>query len=229
MGLSANLQCGKTYKFTAWIAAYTNGATQYDSPFALEHAASSSSTNTTKVIELMAPKSASWNDLNWQRYEFTVTIPSNGFTWGDFYFTSEDATKGIVIDDVCITEINRGSTAIAGLDQFGCTNTFVLGATAAASGYTGTWSVNSGSATISSTSSVSPTVTITSGSAASFKWTVSNGSCTTTDLVNVGYSSGTPVTVNNATVCAGGSATLTASGCSSSLAWSMEPPHLLSQ
>ncbi|MBK7008866.1 MAG: Ig-like domain-containing protein [Saprospiraceae bacterium] len=220
LGLSANLQCGKTYKFTAWIAAYTNGATQYDSPFALEHAASSSSTNTTKVVELMAPKSASWNDLNWQRYEFTVTIPSNGFTWGDFYFTSEDATKGIVIDDVCITEINRGSTAIAGLDQFGCTNTFVLGATAAASGYTGTWSVNSGSATISSTSSVSPTVTITSGSAASFKWTVSNGSCTTTDLVNVGYSSGTPVTVNNATVCAGGSATLTASGCSSSLAWS---------
>jgi hypothetical protein len=220
LGLNANLQCGKTYKFTAWIAAYTNGSTQYDSPFALEHAAASSTTNTNKVVELLAPKSASWNDLNWQRYEFTVTIPDNNFTWGDFYFTSEDATKGIVIDDVCITEVSSGSTAIAGLDQFGCTNSFVLGATAAASGYTGTWSVNSGSATLSSTSSLTPTVTINSGSAASLKWTVSNGGCTSTDLVNVGFASGTPVAVNNATVCSGGSATLTATGCSSSLAWS---------
>ena len=220
LATNANVQCGKTYKFSAWIAAYTNGATQYDATFAFEHSSSSPANSYSSKIELVAPKSNSWNDLNWQRYEFLITIPYNGMTYADFYFTSYDATKGFLIDDVCITEVSAGSTAAVGLDQFGCSNTFVLSATAPASGYTGTWSVNSGSATLSSTTSLTPTATITSGSAASFKYTVTNGTCTSIDRVNVGYTTGTPVSVNSATICAGSSTTLTATGCASSLTWS---------
>lgn len=220
MATGSNMQCGKTYKFTAWIAAYTNGATQYDATFALEHAGSSPSQSYDNKIELVAPKSNSWNDLNWQRYEFYITVPYNGINWGDFYFTSYDATRGFLIDDVCISEVGAGSSALAGIDQYGCSNSFVLSANTPASGYTGTWSAKAGSVSFSSTSSTTPTVTITSGNSANLQWTVTNGTCTTTDYVTIGYATGTPVTVNNASVCAGGTATLTASGCSSNLTWS---------
>lgn len=84
LATNTNVQCGKTYKFSAWIAAYTNGATQYDATFALEHSSSSSANSYSSKIELVAPKSNSWNDLNWQRYEFLITIPYNDMSWADF-------------------------------------------------------------------------------------------------------------------------------------------------
>ena len=68
--------------------------------------------------------------------------------WGDFYFTSGDATTGIVIDDVCITEIYGGSSALAGLDQwlYLC-NVFRMEATTLQQD-TLAWSVASGTANI---------------------------------------------------------------------------------
>ncbi|MBK8701455.1 MAG: choice-of-anchor A family protein [Saprospiraceae bacterium] len=218
---NAKVTCGKTYKFSVWIAAFSNAATQSNAPFALEHSSGASSTGFTSEVYFSAPASTSWNDLNWQRYEFTMTIPSTGFSWADFYFTSISATNGILIDDVCITEVSSGSTALAGLDQFGCSNSFTLSGNTVPSGYTGTWSVAGGSATIASPTSSTSQVTITSGSSANLKWTVTNGSgCSDTDKVTIGFGTGTPVSVNSATICQGGSATLTASGCSSSLTWS---------
>ncbi|MBK8110725.1 MAG: carbohydrate binding domain-containing protein [Saprospiraceae bacterium] len=149
------------------------------------------------------------------------TVPGNGYSWGDFYFTSLDANTGIVIDDVCISEIYAGSSALAGADQFGCSNVFRLEANTPASGYTGTWSVASGTATITSPNSPTSQVTITSGSTAALTWTVSDGSgCTSSDKVSIGYTTGAGISVNNASICSGQSATLTATGCTSALTWS---------
>lgn len=62
----------------------------------------------------IGPASTSWNSLNWQRYSFDFTIPSTGYEWGDFVFTTLDNTRGIVIDDMCVEEITSGATANAG-------------------------------------------------------------------------------------------------------------------
>lgn len=221
LATNANLACGKTYKFSVWVAAFTNSATQTDSPFALEHSAGNSSGTFAPSIHLVAPASTSWNDLNWQRYDFIFTIPGTGYSWGDFYFTSLDANTGIVIDDVCITEIYAGSSALAGADQFGCSNVFRMEAITPPAGFTGTWSVASGTATIASPNSPTSQVTITSGTTAALTWTVSDGSgCTSSDNVSIGYTTGSGMTVNSASICSGQSVTLTASGCTSALSWS---------
>ncbi len=221
LATNAYLSCGKTYKFSVWVAAFTNSSTQTDSPFALEHSTSDGTNTFAPSIHLIAPASNSWNDLNWQRYDFIFTVPGNGYSWGDFYFTSLDTNTGIVIDDVCITEIYAGSSALAGADQFGCSNVFRMEANTPPSGYTGTWSVASGTATISSPNSPTSQVTITSGSSAALTWTVSDGSgCTSSDKVSIGYTTGAGISVNNASICSGQSATLTATGCTSSLTWS---------
>lgn len=221
LATNAYLHCGKTYKFSVWVAAYTNSTTQTASPFALEHSSSDGTNTYAPTIQLMAPASASWNDLNWQRYDFIFTVPGNGYQWGDFYFTSGDATTGIVIDDVCISEIYAGSSALAGLDQYGCSNVFRMEATTPAAGYTGTWSVASGTASITSPNSPTSQVTITSGTTAYLTWTVTNSSgCTSSDQVAIGYTTGTGMSVNSASICSGESATLTATGCTSSLLWS---------
>ena len=43
LATNTNVQCGKTYKFSAWIAVYTNGATQYDATFGFRNIHHSSS------------------------------------------------------------------------------------------------------------------------------------------------------------------------------------------
>ena len=201
LATNAYLSCGKTYKFSVWVAAFTNSTTQTDSPFALEHSAGNGSTTFAPSIHLVAPASSSWNDLNWQRYDFIFTVPGNGYSWGDFYFTSLDSNTGIVIDDVCISEIYSGSSALAGADQYGCSNVFRMEAITPPAGFTGTWSVASGTATISSPNSPTSQVTITSGSTAALTWTVSDGSgCTSSDNVSIGYTTGTGISVNNASI-----------------------------
>lgn len=220
----SNLQCGKTYRFTAWAAAYTNGATQLPAPFQIEYSVGNS--GIYQSVEgrhtLLAPASTSWNALNWQRYSVEFTLPTDGFSWANFYFTSLDDNTGIVFDDICITEVNNGTYAYAGQDQGGCSNVFTMAATPVTAGYTGTWSVVSGSATIANPTSATSNVTITSGNAATLRWTVTSGaSCTSTDDVTIGFVTPPSVSVNNATICNGSSATLTASGCSGgNLTWS---------
>lgn len=223
LSTSNRLACGKTYKFVAWIAAYTNGGTQQNSPFALEFSSSSSSGNPSTIatkLELNVAASTSWNNLNWQRYEFFINIPANGYEWADYYFTPYSNSTGIVIDDVCITEVDEGSNSFAGSDILSCTNGFTLDADAVVSGYTGTWSVVSGSASFSSSTDPNAFATITSGTNATLRWTVTGGSCTSTDDVIISYNSGSPVTLEDINVCPGGTATLTANNCSGTLLWS---------
>ncbi|MES2567446.1 MAG: T9SS type A sorting domain-containing protein [Bacteroidota bacterium] len=86
--------------------------------------------------------------------------------------------------------VNAGSDITAA-----CTATstaFNLAATAAASGYTGSWSTGNASVTITTPSSNTSQVTnsglgFTPGSSTSFYWTVTNGSCTYQDEVVVSF------------------------------------------
>jgi uncharacterized protein YjdB len=169
----ADLTCGRTYRVSVWVAAFTNSSTQTTSTFAMEYI---SGGNTVPDLHIgnyfVAPASTSWNNLNWQRYSFEVTIPSAGYEYTDFLFTTLHNVNGIVIDDMCIEEVFSASRANAGIDQFNCTNSFTLAANTPPSGYAGVWSVVSGSASVSNSSSPTSTATISSGNNARLRWTV---------------------------------------------------------
>jgi uncharacterized protein YjdB len=175
----AQLQCGKTYRVSVWIAAFTNSTPQSNSSFVLEFFGGGNNMPGFNISHhCIAQASTSWNNLNWQRYSFDFTIPSNGYEWGDFVFTTLDNTKGIVIDDMCVEEIFSGATANAGPDIFSCSNQFTMAANSPSSGYTGNWSVVSGTATVANASLPTTSVTLTSGSSAQLRWTVSSASGT---------------------------------------------------
>lgn len=201
------LACGKKYNFSMMVAAYSNTSTQGSAPFKLEFFASTGGSTPIEVypaIALRAPASTSWNNLNWQRYEFEIDLPNNGFNWADFYFTTDNNTHGIVVDDICIREVNTGSHADAGPDQRVCGNTFTMAANTPPAGYTGTWSVVTGSATIANASSPSTNVTVSQGSLNQLRWTVSGGGSAYTQLLNPnlngGFEVGSDFTSNGWTV-----------------------------
>jgi trimeric autotransporter adhesin len=218
------IACGRTYRYSVWIAALTASGAQLPSNFSLEfYAGSDSGTPITysPKINLVAPPSTSLASPNWLRYEFDVTIPNNGYSFIDFYITNGDAASGILIDDLCITELNSGSRASAGNDISACSNTVTLNANAVSPGYMGTWSVLAGNATFSSPNAPDAIATITSGTSALLNWTVSNGTCSSEDPIAINFSTQPVISVNNAEVCgATASTTLTASGCTGSLLWS---------
>lgn len=87
-----------------------------------------------------------------------------------------------------VTLNTSGVVANAGADQVNCSGNFTM----AANG-TGTWSIVSGSATITSTSSATTAVTVNS-SAATLRWTINSASCgTTTDDVVLTKTSSPPL------------------------------------
>ncbi len=180
-----NISCGKTYRVSVWVAAYSNSGTQSSSPFAIEFNGGGPNVPSFAIAEtLRAPASASWNNLNWQRYSFEFTIPSTGYEWGDFLFTTFDNVNGIVIDDMCVEEVFNGAHADAGPDQYKCDNSFTMSANTPASGFTGSWSVVSGSASVSNVSSPTSPVTLTSGNAARLRWTMTRSGTNTFYAIN---------------------------------------------
>lgn len=218
--LYTGIACGKTYRFGFWAAAYTNGATQNAAPFRVEYMADGSNAGgITTARDISLPASTSWNSLNWQYYYIDIVIPENGYEHINFYFTSVDNNNGVVLDDVCITEISDGASANAGADQSKCTNTFTLAANTPPTGFTGVWSVTSGSATISNINSPTATATVSS-TAATLRWTVTSPTgCNNSDDVTLGYVP-TSISVNNGSVCSSSSATLTVTGCTGNVLWS---------
>ena len=200
--INQNIDCGKVYKFSAWMASYSYNSGQANAPIALEYSNGNDSGGSYSFQNsFYLPSSNSWNDLNWTRVETYITVPDNGFTWADFYFTSLSNTNGVVLDDVCITSEDTGSFADAGDDIYECQNGFYLNANTPASGFTGTWSVESGSVSISNSNNPQSYMSFTSGTTALLKWTVTDGTCTSEDFVSVGYISGSGVTVDDVTVC----------------------------
>jgi hypothetical protein len=103
------------------------------------------------------------------------------------------------IDDVVLTNYALPTTANAGSDQSNCNNgTFTLAGNAPTVG-SGSWSVVSGTATITNPSSPTSGVTgVPVGSSATLRWTISNGPCTasTDDVVLTNYALPTTATIN---------------------------------
>ena len=89
-----------------------------------------------------------------------------------------------VSDDVIVT--NNSTAANAGADQNLCnTSSFTMNATAPIVG-TGAWTVQSGTATITTPTSRTTTITgVPAGTSATLRWTVTNGSCSSFDDVDV--------------------------------------------
>ena len=102
-------------------------------------------------------------------------------------------------DDITIQNDELPTTSAAGADQTICnTSSFTMAANTPVLG-TGTWSVVSGSATI--TTPGSPTTTITavaSETSTTLRWTITNGFCTSTDDIVVTNSNCPPVAVDDA-------------------------------
>src|ERR1041384_6850410 len=117
-------------------------------------------------------------------------------------------------DTVAVTYVANPTVAVAGPDQPG-----VCGLVATLAGNTpsvgnGVWSQVSGPATasFSGVSSPTATATVTLAGSYTFRWTISNGSCTSSDDVVVVYTSAVGVTasVQNA-ICFGGTGSILAS------------------
>jgi hypothetical protein len=208
--------CGTTYTMSAYIAPWTLGAAQTHAPFNVEFVFQ----DKEKVLpisvveyELVAPKSESWNNLNWQRYEIKMTFTKSQYENFTLYFTSADNVTGILIDDVCVTSDVSGVIANAGIDKTQCGDgTFSLKSNVPSIGI-GKWSIVSGVGTIQNEMSNVATVTgVPAGTTTTMRWSIDNGEC--------GISTDDVVLINNATpsvsitpegneVCFGAASTIT--------------------
>jgi large repetitive protein len=202
--------CGTSYTVSAYIAPWTIAAAQADAPFKVEFVfQDKEKVLPVQVVEyrLIAPKSGAWDALNWQRYEIKMTFSKSQYEDFTLYFTSDDNTTGIMIDDVCVTSDVSGVIANAGADKVQCGNgTFSLKANTPSIGV-GKWSVISGIANISNPNlNVTNVTDVPEGTSATLRWTLNNGDCgTMTDDVVV-TNNATPsvsVTSEGSEVCLG--------------------------
>jgi hypothetical protein len=124
----------------------------------------------------------------------TVTVLAAG-TSATLRWTISNGVCTASIDDVILTNSATPTTASAGVDKDQCNNgNFTLAANMPTTG-TGTWSLISGTGTVTTPASPTSTVTgIPAGTSATLRWTITNGSCTaSTDDVIV-TNSATPTT-----------------------------------
>ncbi len=136
------------------------------------------------------------------------------------------ATLGACSFTTSFTVYGVPSTAVAGVAQTQCNNgTFTMAATPPAVG-TGTWTVTSGSASITSPNAYNSTITgIAAGSSATLTWTVSTGGSCASSSSSVVLTNNQLATANAGsaqTICAGGTVTLAGSigGSATSSTWS---------
>ncbi|PCJ77745.1 MAG: hypothetical protein COA57_16555, partial [Flavobacteriales bacterium] len=118
------------------------------------------------------------------------TSTVSGLTIGastTFRWTISSGSCGSTSDDVVVTVDAAPTVADAGPDQSLCnvTSTILAGNTPTTG--TGTWSIVSGSCTITTPASPTSTVTgLSAGSSVTLRWTISNASCpASTDDVNI--------------------------------------------
>jgi Na+-transporting NADH:ubiquinone oxidoreductase subunit NqrC len=136
----------------------------------------------------------------------TITTPSSptsgvtGVPVGSSAVLRWTISNGVVCtpstSDVTLTNYQNPTPADAGLPSITqCnTSTFTMAATPAAIG-TGTWTVVSGTATITNINSATTTITgITAGNTATLRWTTSNGVCAPTQDDIILTNNATPTT-----------------------------------
>ncbi len=176
--------------------------------------------NTTFTLAATNPSSGSgvWSLIsgsatitNVNSNSSTVTGLAAG-TSATLRWTTSNGTCSNSTDDVVLTNYQLPTTAAAGSDKFNCNSgTFSMAANTPAVG-TGVWSLIAGSATIVSPSSPASSITgVPTGSTATLRWTITNGTCSssTDDIIVTNYSN--PTTSNagsNQANCGSGSFTL---------------------
>lgn len=131
--------------------------------------------------------------------------------------TSGNCAGSLTSTSVLISVDQAPTLANAGSDQTLCRNTATLTANNPGTG-TGTWSLISGTGTITSVNSPSTTLTSLGTGINSFVWSISNGVCpASTDTVKIKVNPTPSVTANTtgSVVCAGTNVTLTGSGANS--------------
>ncbi len=136
-----------------------------------------------------------------------LSIGTNVFRW-----TIPGGACGNVSDDVSILVQAPPSVSVAGSDQVICTSFTSMAATAPTIG-TGAWSVVSGSGLFGNANSATSSVTGLSSGNNVFRWTISNGVCSTSSddvTITVSTSPATPNAGSDQTLCAS-SSTLSAS------------------
>jgi hypothetical protein len=107
---------------------------------------------------------------------------ANTFRW------TVTATGGCTAtDDVVITN-NTPTTAAAGNDATTCTGQYSLSGNSPGTGCTGAWSVISGTGTFTNATVYNTTVSSLTSGTNEFRWTITKGSCTSTDNVVITYS-----------------------------------------
>ena len=118
----------------------------------------------------------------------TTTLPAQTLAQTTRFrvvYTVSSGCSGQVNSPYATVIVNQApTTAAAGVDQSKCnTATFTLAGNNPTIG-TGTWTVFSGTATITTPTSYTSGVTgVTGGTSATLRWTISNGSCASTDDV----------------------------------------------
>src|SRR6185369_14237565 len=108
-------------------------------------------------------------------------------------WTITNGTCGSTMDDIVLTNFAPASTADAGSNIAQCnTSTFTMAATAPIIG-TGIWTVQSGVATITNTTSPTTTITgILAGTSAVVRWTVGNGGVCPTNFEDITLTNDAP-------------------------------------
>jgi hypothetical protein len=140
-----------------------------------------------------------------------TTVTGLGVGANTFRWTISNGVCAASTDNVIITGIALPTTANAGPDQSVCTSSPATMAGNAPSTGTGAWSLISGSGTITTVSSPATTISGLGVGANTFRWTISNGTCTpsTDDVIITGLAA--PTTSNagpDQSVCTTSSATL---------------------
>ena len=113
--------------------------------------------------------------------QFNPAALSIGAHLVQYTATDVNGCSGSTIQTVVVQQL---IVANAGPDQTAGSPTFTMAANTAAPGM-GMWTVVSGNVTISNPSSPTTTVTITSGTGAVLRWTITNGACVTFDDVMI--------------------------------------------
>lgn len=116
-------------------------------------------------------------------YNSTVT----GLTNGTYEFQWSISNDCLTLTDNVIITIGTVSTANAGVDQYICAdNQVTLAAVSPVTG-TGVWTqlLGPGGATFSSATANNPTVTNLVDGIYQFQWTVTNGGCTSSDIIKI--------------------------------------------
>ncbi len=133
----------------------------------------------TGIWSLPAGTTASIAAADWNNPNAVITVPAGVVVTATWTITNGTCTTS---DNVILTNHEMPSNAAAGLDQTHCDDpNFTMSANVPSPATAaGTWTIISGAAIIADIHSPSTRVTVSSGGTVTLRWTITNGTCTST-------------------------------------------------